>query len=76
MKKITIIAVAALAVSFASCKKAKTCTCTASGTGWTNTDTYSYDKVSKGTANALCPKTRVYTDSNSGLSQTETCVLS
>ena len=28
MKKITILAVAALAISFASCKKARTCTCT------------------------------------------------
>ena len=28
MKKITILAVAALAISFASCKKDRTCTCT------------------------------------------------
>lgn len=76
MKKITIIAIAALAVSFASCKKAQTCTCTYSSGTYTSTETYTYDKVSKGTANALCPKTRVYTDSNTGLSQTETCVLS
>lgn len=28
MKKITLLAVAALAISFASCKKDRTCTCT------------------------------------------------
>lgn len=32
MKKLTILAVAALAISFASCKKARTCTCTVSET--------------------------------------------
>lgn len=38
MKKLTILAVAALAISFASCKKARTCTCTGTTT-YTETHT-------------------------------------
>lgn len=35
MKKITILAVAALAISFASCKKDRTCECTQTSNGVT-----------------------------------------
>ncbi len=69
MKKITIIAVAALAVSFASCKKARTCTCTDSSSS-TYQSVTTYEKMSSSTANVVCPKTRT-----SGGS-VETCVLS
>ena len=34
MKKLTILAVATLAISFASCKKDQTCTCTETGSGY------------------------------------------
>lgn len=75
MKKITIIAVAFVAISFASCKKAITCTCSSSGTGWSQTDVTTYDKISKGKQRTVCPKTRTYTGT-SGTSTTETCVIS
>ncbi|HRD38238.1 MAG TPA: hypothetical protein PLC65_06370 [Bacteroidia bacterium] len=55
MKKITILAVAALAISFASCKKDRTCTCThtpSSGTSYT-TKTTMY-KVKKDHAAQMC----------------------
>ncbi len=54
MKKITLLAVAALAISFASCKKDRTCTCT--GTTGTST-TQTYTKVKKGPAKDACQKT-------------------
>ena len=85
MKKITLIAVALIAVSFASCKKAKTCTCTTTDTytnggvsySTTNTNVTSYDKISSGDANKLCPKTETYTDSaNNNEVKTTTCTLS
>lgn len=74
MKKITIIAVAALAVSFASCKKAHTCTCTQG----TNTTVTTMDKVSTGDAHAACPKssTYSYTSGSQTFSGTQSCVLS
>ncbi len=44
MKKITLLALLALGLSFASCKKDRTCTCTSSGTtvitGGPNAGTY------------------------------------
>lgn len=74
MKKITIIVVAALAVSFASCKKAKTCTC--SDTFGTYTETF--DKVSSSTANSKCPTTVTHSSTNGGTttSSSYTCKLS
>ena len=52
MKKITILAVAALAISFASCKKDRTCTCTytttpAGGAAYTSTDEITIKKAKK-----------------------------
>ena len=71
MKKITLIAAAFIAVSFASCSKAKTCTCTTNyGNGSSTTQVTSYDKISSGDANAVCPKTQV---ANGDIT---TCVLS
>lgn len=74
MKKITLIAAAFIAVSFASCSKAKTCTCTTTitngNTTSTTTDVKSFDKMSSGDANAACPKS---TTSNGDIT---TCVLS
>ena len=79
MKKITLIAVAMIAISFASCSKAKTCTCTSADGNVTTTDVTTYDKIGKSTANIACPKTRSQTTvSGSGTSKTviETCTLS
>ena len=84
MKKITLIAAAFIAVSFASCSKAKTCTCSTSqtynGTAYGNTATSvtSMDAVSSGDANVVCPKTDTQTQTNSGGTyvQTRTCTLS
>ena len=72
MKKITLIAAAVIAVSFASCKKARTCSCTSTNNGTTVT---SYDKISSGDANKLCPKTDTQTSSNGSIDIT-TCTLS
>lgn len=66
MKKITILAVAALAFSFASCKKDRTCTCTvnstttvttgssSSTTSSSSTEVTLIKDASKGTARANC----------------------
>ncbi len=76
MKKVILFSAIALATSFASCKKAKTCTCTSVQGTLTITETTTYDKVSKSTGNAVCPKTEVETDASSGQSTTYSCVLS
>ncbi len=60
MKKITILAVAALAISFASCKKERTCTCTTTNTSTNGTVTTGtprttvYEKISKKDAQKQC----------------------
>ncbi len=72
MKKITLIAAAFIAVSFASCSKAKTCSCSSSNNGTTVT---SYDKIPSSDANKLCPKQRTTTSSNGNVDIT-TCTLS
>lgn len=69
MKKITIIAIAFVAVSFASCKKDYTCTCTSGG----SSSTTKLIKVTKKTAQANCAST---VTSSQGFSYTETCTLS
>ena len=91
MKKITLIAVAFIAVSFASCSKAKTCSCTttknttttfsggSTTTSSTSSDVTSYDKLSSGDLNVLCPKTTTdtyNTGSNQSHVNTTTCTLS
>ena len=79
MKKITLLAIAFIAVSLASCSKAKTCTCTSSDGSVSTTNVTSYDKIGSSTANIACPKTRSNTSvSASGVSKTilETCTLS
>lgn len=87
MKKITLVAAAFIAVSFASCSKAKTCSCsttyttTNSGVSYstTSTDATSYDKLSSGDINVMCPKTTTdtyNTGSNTTHVDTRTCTLS
>lgn len=60
MKKITLFAIAAVAISFASCKKDYTCTCTSSSTApgsTTSTMEYTIIKAKKGDAKKMCVKT-------------------
>jgi hypothetical protein len=52
MKKLSVLAIACLAISFASCKKDYTCTCSDSGTTVTK-----IIGVSKKTAKANCVST-------------------
>lgn len=75
MKKITLLAVAFVAISLASCKKARTCTCTDNNGDKTVTVT---DKISKEDANLVCPKTYTgkYTSGSSTSNSSQTCVLS
>ena len=53
MKKITLFAVAALAISFASCRKERTCECTDTSYGTTVVTTTKV-KSSKKDANSWC----------------------
>jgi hypothetical protein len=79
MKKISILAVAALALSFASCKKERACECTftSSTPGSTaTTETVTYTKISKGDAKFACQK-RVNVNTNPANTSTftEDCKL-
>ena len=69
MKKIILIPVALIAISFASCKKDYTCTCKDSTGG----EVRKFSKVTKNQAHANC-QTKTFTDANG--SSTETCTLS
>lgn len=78
MKKITLLAVAALAISFASCKKDRTCECTYSSTGSSTVHTAStvIKKVKKSEAKTLCQKTTyTQTDANGVYLSTNDCKL-
>lgn len=76
MKKITILAVAALAISFASCKKDYTCTCTHAVTGGgSGTSTTVIKGVSKSQAKANCLSSDDKDDDGT-VYQTNTCSLS
>lgn len=78
MKKTVIIAVATLALSFASCKKDRTCTCTYSNAGSSNTDTQitTYSKVTKKAARVNCTSGTSYDQSYPANIQTRNCTLS
>ena len=76
MKKITLIAIAAIAVSFASCKKDRICTCTPDTAGATATKV-TYTKAKKGDARAAClSRSEDYTMGNTTTTVKTTCVLS
>ncbi len=51
MKKITLLAVAFIAISFASCKKDRVCTCKSGGV---EVKKVTYTKAKKGDARAAC----------------------
>ena len=55
MKKITLLAVAFVAISFASCKKDRVCTCTTTpATGTATTDVTTFYDVKKKEARLFC----------------------
>lgn len=77
MKKITLFAFAAVALSLASCKKDRTCECTYTQSGTTNmtshTENTTYTKVRKSDAKYMCDKvTYTQTNTNPGGSSTGT----
>lgn len=82
MKKITLLAIAALTISFASCKKDRTCECTSTSNGVTivsstkvksgKKDAQSWCDASNGSKTTVTVNgTAVTGNSNSG----ETCTL-
>ncbi len=84
MKKITLLAVAFVAITFASCKKDRTCECTYTQTGTTNvtsnTSTTVFKKIKKSDAKYFCTKqvnTSTYTSANTTTSNgyTSDCKL-
>jgi len=75
MKKLTILAIAALAMSFASCKKDYTCKCTYTWTGGSGTSTEIIKGVSKKQAQANCVSYE-YKNEAGVTEQTGTCTLS
>ncbi len=79
MKKMTILAVAALAISFASCKKDRTCTCTntSSSSSGSTTTTITIKKISKKDAKDACQKRTWTSTTSSGTNvNTQDCKLS
>ena len=73
MKKLTLLAVAFVAVSFASCKKDYTCTCTnAFGGGYVK----KIEKTSKAGAQANCVSGTRTGSTAGSVGYVETCTLS
>lgn len=80
MKKITLFAFAAVALSLASCKKDRTCECTYTSTssyGTNNTishtETTTYKKIKKADAKYMCTKDNSsYTETSTGGAYTST----
>ncbi|MGZ3865358.1 MAG: hypothetical protein ACXVNR_02725 [Bacteroidia bacterium] len=70
MKKISILAFALVAISFASCKKDYTCTCTDATGG----EVRKFSKVTKRAAESNCQTATV--TATVGTPGTETCKLS
>jgi len=74
MKKLTILSVAVLAMSLASCKKDYKCTCTTTSGSFTGTaQVTTIVGVSKKTAKANCVSS---TGTSNGTTWTKTCTLS
>ena len=76
MKKLTLLAVAALAISFASCKKDYTCKCTTTyAGGGSGTSTTIIKGVSSKAAKANCISAE-FKDENGVTAWTDNCTLS
>jgi hypothetical protein len=77
MKKLSVLAIAALALTFASCKKDRTCTCTTTSSSGTTVKKTVYYKIKKGDALEKCQGSQTTTESG-GVSVTgdpTTCEL-
>lgn len=77
MKKISILSIAFLAISVASCKKERTCTCStiSSAPGSTASEkTIVFKKISKRDAKAACMSLKVTPDGQPD-TDTRTCTL-
>ena len=77
MKKIAILSISALAISFASCKKERTCTCTFNdGSPGAQTITYTVvlKKASKSQAKAACINSKTTPDGQTD-TETVTCTI-
>jgi hypothetical protein len=71
MKKITLLAVAFVAITFASCKKDRVCTCTTVPTsGTTSVSETTYFKAKKSDARLLCQQNSSQTNMTSPVSNT------
>ena len=68
MKKLAILSIAIMALSFASCKKDRTCTCKDATGG----EVKKFKKVTKRQAESNC-QTEAYTEA--GSTSNETCTL-
>lgn len=78
MKKITLLAVAFVAISFASCKKDRVCTCTTATSVGTVTQKTTYFDSKKKDARALCIGEETTTTNAAGVTTTgnkTTCEL-
>jgi hypothetical protein len=71
MKKITLTAVAFIAITFASCKKDYTCTCTSTGSSTPSVTKIIGVKKSAATANCVSKTT-----TSNGSTDITTCTLS
>ena len=81
MKKITLLSIALIAISVASCKKDRTCSCTETdnSVGATTTEyKVVYKKVTKGSAKAACMSLEVTPDGQTApiITEKRTCTLS
>ncbi|MGZ3862983.1 MAG: hypothetical protein ACXVPN_05290 [Bacteroidia bacterium] len=77
MKKISILAIAAIAISFASCKKDRVCTCTfndGSPGATTVNYTVTLKKTTKGAAKAACVNMKT-TPSGQPYTEDVTCTV-
>ena len=78
MKKITLLAVAFVAISFASCKKDRVCTCTTTKSWGTETNVTTYYKAKKKDVRASCIGNQTVSTSSPGGTSTgdkTTCEL-
>lgn len=75
MKKVTLLATAVIAISFASCKKDRTCTCTLSNSASSQTtqEVFTIKNSSKAVGKANCAST---SSTQSGVTSTRDCKLS
>ena len=77
MKRITILSIAMIALSFASCKKDRTCTCTQTDNSpGATTDEYKvvYKKITKRSAKSACMSIEITPDGQP-YTETRTCKL-